>query len=409
MCIRDRTAEYCGINRGVDIGYMILSSLLYVDDVIDLSSSLSDRAEYHLQAITFIRQNNLSLSGTKCYRMAVNTDTTPPQLIINSDGSKFVVPAEVITYLGDLFNEKGDNDDLIDDRLKRGNKASICINSLIYETNLGIYQISVWLLLYNSLFLSTILFNSESWSKLRVQDIDKLKIMQQKFLKKMVGVASGTPNSFVFLELGVLPIESMIHKRQLMYLHRILTLPEEDPVHQMFVNLMALDQKGEQNWWSHVKSLLVNYHLSLDLNHIKTLKKCTFKEAVNKSVESKTFNELRTQCKSLSKTSSLTYETFKTQSYLLEMYPDQARIIFKMRCQMLDLKTQKSFMFREDDTLCRKCHLEEETFEHALNCQIDKESTEFINVNMENDMSNLLASTLARIARRIESFCDLAL
>ena len=193
-----------------------------------------------------------------------------------------------------------------------------------------------------------------------------------------------------------------------MYLHRILTLPEDDPVHQMFVNLMALDQKGEQNWWSHVKSLLVKYNLPVDLNHIKTLKKCNYKEAVNKSVENKTLNELNTQCKSLSKTSSLSYETLKTQSYLLQMYPDQARIIFKIRCQMLDLKTQKSFMFREDDTLCRKCTLEEETFEHALNCQIDKESSEFIDVNMENGISDLLAPTLARISLRIESFCDLA-
>ena len=107
--------------------------------------------------------------------------------------------------MGDIFNSLGYNDGLIADRIKRGTKALITIVSLIAETEVGIHHVSVMLLLYRALFLSTVLFNSSTWSNLRQKDLNSLKT-QLKFLKRIVGVASSTSNAFIYLELGVLPI-----------------------------------------------------------------------------------------------------------------------------------------------------------------------------------------------------------
>ncbi len=401
------TAEYCGINKGVLVGNMFLSSLLYVDDVIDLASSLIDREEFHREALIFAKMNNLTLSDTKCYGMALNTDVNPPELMIEVDGSKFVIPVEVLVYLGDVFNTKGNNDDLIKDRVRRGTKASICITSLIQETNLGKHEISVWLLLYHSLFLSTVLFNSQTWSRLRDKDMEKLQVMQQKLLKKMVGVSTGTPNSFLFLELGVLPIKAELHKRQLMYLHRILLLPIDDPVHQMFINLMALDLKGEENWWTQVKLLLPRYGLPLVFDNLRMYTKSTFKSLVNKAIRNVVTKELISECTSLQKTCSLQYETLETQEYLKVLYPNQARIILKSRCETLNLKTQNTFKFREDDTVCRKCCVEEETLQHVINCGFPE--SEHINFNASHidKLSDLQTTILMRITNRVEAFYDL--
>ncbi len=399
------TGEYCGINTGVEVGNMTVSSLLYVDDVIDLSSNVKDRERYHEHAVIFSRQNNLSLSGTKCYGMAMNCDDILPLLLIESDGSKCVIPAEVIIYLGDVFNEKGNNDDLIKDRIRRGTKASICITSLIRETNLGIYEMSVWLLLYCALFLSTVLFNSETWSRLRVKDIEQLQAMQNKFLKKMVGVSSGTPNSFLFLELGVLPIEAEIHKRQLMFLHRILQLPVDDPVHQMFLNLMILDQKGEANWWTQVKTLLPKYELPACLEDITKLKKNTFKDKVTKAINKTVLANLVKECSALIKTQNLVYDSLKMQDYLKVLYPNQSRIILKSRCQTLDIKTQSTFKYGEDDVLCRSCGAHDETFDHILNCGYEEKEHMKINICNLEESSDLITSILMRAANRIDTFC----
>ena len=306
------TAEYCGTNKGVQVGDMMLSSLLYVDDLIDLTTTITDRLEAHKAALLFSKLNNLTLSGTKCYGLAINSDDTPPTLMI--DDTKAVLPAEMIVYLGDPFNWKGNNDDLIQDRVGRGTKAMNCITSLIYEVNLGMHQISVWMLLYRSLFISTVLFNSQTWSCLRQKDLDTLQSLQLRVLKKMVGVPTSTPNSFIFLELGLLPIGAEIHKRMLMYLHRILQLPTGDPVAEMFRNLKDLDQNGEKNWWTLVKTLLDKYNLNMDLKSIKSIKKCTFKTIVNNAVNDTVFEGLKKECGSLKKTAGLRYSSFNIQS-----------------------------------------------------------------------------------------------
>ena len=123
----------------------------------------------------------------------------------------------------------------------------ITIVSLMSETEVGIHHVSVMLLLYRALFLSTVLFNSSTWSNLRKKDLDSLKTLQLKFLKRIVGVASSTCNAFVYLELGVLPINFEIEKRQLMYLHRILQLEPTDPVWKLFWDLKRMSDAGEKN------------------------------------------------------------------------------------------------------------------------------------------------------------------
>ena len=129
------TGEYCGLNIGVCVGDAILSSLVYVDDIIDLSSSLTGYLSAHQKALLFTKRKKLALSGTKCYTMILNQRTKDgkiPVLIIDSENN--VVLATEITYLGDVFNCKGDNNDLIADRVKRGTKAMITIASLMAET-----------------------------------------------------------------------------------------------------------------------------------------------------------------------------------------------------------------------------------------------------------------------------------
>ena len=73
-----------------------------MDDALDLSMSLTDRKESHDWAVLFTKLNNLSLSGTKCFEMALNVDETPPSLVI--DELKKVLPTDVIVIYS---TEKG--------------------------------------------------------------------------------------------------------------------------------------------------------------------------------------------------------------------------------------------------------------------------------------------------------------
>ena len=141
--------------------------------------------------------------------MAINNNEQLPDPM-EIDNDKMVIPTEETGYLGDVFNHRGNNDGLIKDRVRRGTKAMICISSLIQESNLGSHEVNVWLLLYRSLFLSTVVFNCQAWSRLREMDSNKLKVMQMKMLKRVLRLPSSCLNSFILLEFGVLPIEGEI-------------------------------------------------------------------------------------------------------------------------------------------------------------------------------------------------------
>ena len=60
------TAQYCGLNEGVHIGSMLLATLAYVDDIIDLTNSTEDCKASHENALLFSAMKKLILSATKC-------------------------------------------------------------------------------------------------------------------------------------------------------------------------------------------------------------------------------------------------------------------------------------------------------------------------------------------------------
>ena len=396
------TAEYCSTNLGVTIGTLVIASLLYVDDIIDLSSSHCDCLDAHQSAVLFAKLKKLKYSVSKCFNMIINKKKGSEHPELYLDDEEMVLPVSVITYLGDLFNEQGNNDDLISDRVKRGIKAMITIMAMMAETDVGVHYINVMLLLYRSLFLSSMLFNSQTWSKLRKKDIDALKITQLKFLKRIIGVASSTPNAFVFLELGVLPIDFEIEKRQLMYLHRILLLDENDPVHKMYVNMRDLSEGGELNWWSTVVELLKKYQL--DVENVKSMSKQSFSAVVRKTVSEAALINLKEECKSKKKTSHLNYATLNRQPYLDELFPSQARVVFKCRAQTIDIKSHLTYKYG-DDKVCRGCGCEEETYSHIVNCGWDPIEVVDLGMLEELDMSTKVKVQLC--VGRVRDFLNL--
>ena len=285
----------------------------------------------------------------------------------------------------------------------------VSIMSILSETDLGRFKISVALLLYRSLFLSTVLFNSQAWSKMRKKDLEQLQRLQSKFLKRIVGVPYSTCNSFTFLELGVLPIEYEIDKRRLMYLHRILNLDIDDPVYLMFQNMRTLSVAGEHNWWTDMEKVLKRYDIAVSLDEIQCMGKDAFRGMVKKAVEKTALSNLVSACSNMKKTSDLRYSSLKMQTYLNKQYPQHSKVIFQCRAKILDIKEHRTYKY--DDDICRGCGTAGETIEHILNCpgiqqQEDTKQTLITFTMMENlDESEILwaVQRICRFMDKIDS------
>ena len=79
------TAEYCESNVGVAVHDTVVSSLLWVDDTLDLSLSTANAENSHEKALKFGRKKKLWYSKKKCKSMVINgkKKDVPPDLYID--------------------------------------------------------------------------------------------------------------------------------------------------------------------------------------------------------------------------------------------------------------------------------------------------------------------------------------
>ena len=308
------TGEYCGSNKGVAVGTVVVSTLAFVDDLLDMSENASDAEKANLKALSFALLKKLLFNCQgKCKGMIVNkkSNDVQPSMFIRD---KRIELFSFVDYLGDIFQHNGKNSELVKDRLKRGLKVMLKIESIVAETEFGKHTIEVSLLMYRALFLSSILFNSQAWRNFTKTDFSQLQTLQLRLLKKLVGAPSSISSSFLFLELGVLPIKYEIHKRQISFLHHIVNLNDGDPVRMLYEHMKRLP--FEQNWLNDVLKSCAKYSIVVDEQSLRKIGRETFKSKVRSAIKEHAFQSLKEECRSQSKTKYLVYNEFERQSYL---------------------------------------------------------------------------------------------
>ena len=209
----------------------------------------------------------------------------------------------------------------------------------------------------------SILFNSQSWTHITQTQIKDLRRIQLKYLKRMLQAPDGTPNCITFLELGILPIEFEIHKRQLVFLHHIVHLDPSEYILQLYHQQLLF--QFEHNWANNTKLLLHKYNLQ----HIDPLSKSReeWKLTVASAIQNAAFHELKVESSKHTKSYLLQYDTFELQEYLYTCPVDIASFIFRLRARILNCKNNhhKSHL----NLTCSACHIEIETQKHIINCR----------------------------------------
>ena len=225
--------------------------------------------------------------------------------------------------------------------------------------NITLYPLS----LYKCVFLASILFNSQAWSNITQTQIKELRTVQLKFLKRIIQAPNSTPNCFTYLELGILPIEYEIHKRQLAFLHHILNLHPSAPVSQIYHQQLLFTH--EQNWANTTKKLLTTYNLQeVD---VRAKSKDEWKLLVNNAITNAAFQSLNTTCRTQAKTSHLQYDSLAPQPYLSKCPTDVASFLFRLRSRSLNCKNNHHKS--HTNLTCRVCNVEIECQQHIINCR----------------------------------------
>ena len=81
------------------------------------------------------------------------------------------------------------------------------------KVTLGSHYFTTAILLRESIFLSALLTNCESWHGLTLAQISKLENVDKLLLRKILKTPISTPTESMYLELGILRIGTMIKAR----------------------------------------------------------------------------------------------------------------------------------------------------------------------------------------------------
>ena len=313
---------------------------------------------------------------------------------------------ERIEYLGALFNSKGTNSDLVDGRIKKARACMINSLSMCGDVTLGAYAVESLTLVYKSVFIPTLLYGCQVWTRMTKNEETKLQTIQLQFLKRILHVPRSTCNCFVFLELGVLPVLAEIHTRKLNFLHHILSLGPEDPVLQTYKQQLLYE--AEKNWANECQDLMESYGLERCENKIKETSKEGWKKQVKEAVRKEwlfKLNEEKSRKKKITEMNQ--YEELKCRQYLIKLRSDRARLLFRIRGKITKIKEHRQYEYSEDNMDCRLCGVAEETLNHVicgcglLDSPVAREGGE------QSEELEVLESVVARVKEFLDKVDDM--
>ena len=236
-------------------------------------------------------------------------------------------------YLGDEISSDGSNRQNIQRRVSKGNGKISEIMSMLEKTSVGVHYFKIAMLLRESIFLNSVLTNSEVWYGLTSADIDLLEAVDKDLLRRIYKVPNSTPIAGLYLESGIMRIGTL-KARRVNFLHYLLKLDKSDMLSRVFYAQWEHAQK--QDWVEQVQKDLRDFGMPRDLETIQAKSEYVFKNLTKKKAkefELRSLIEMK-NTKSKSKMKNLNYPKLEMQTYLEELDANLASSVVKFRLRM---------------------------------------------------------------------------
>ena len=274
--------------------------------------------------------------------IAVEDETDEVKVKDIFEGMCMIEEKEEEKYLGDLISVDGRNLKNIKTRVNKGTGIVNNIMTILEGIPLGKQYFRIGMILRDSLLVSSMLFNSETWYNLTSKELELLETVDLALIRQLLKAPKGTPKEVLYLELGIIPFRDIIIGRRLNFSHSILN---ENP-HSLIYKFFEVQWKyrTRRDWVTLVQKDLEYLELQdLSLETIKNMKKIQFRSLVKQKIEEKTLEKLEKIKQTHSKVKILEHNELRMQKYLQpnseKIRKEEAQLIFKLRSRMTNVKT----------------------------------------------------------------------
>ena len=244
-------------------------------------------------------------------------------------------------YLGDIISTDGKH---VKNIQHRKNKALGIINQIkqiLESTYFGKHYFEVALVLRSSLFISSLLLNSEAWTNLTDKDIRGLEQSDEILLSKILDSEANSSNTFKYLELGIAPLRFEIMKRKILFLQYILKQDKSSMVYQVFQS--TCENPVKNDFVRNCEKYLNSLDLKLSFKEISEMSKFRFTKLVKEKISVAAYNYLIAEKNKQTKIAHIKYSGLEMQEYLMDgdVNVDVSKFILKARSKTLDIKSQR--------------------------------------------------------------------
>ena len=230
-------------NLGTKIMSTPVSNPSFADDIALLAISPSNLQNMIDMVYRYCQSWRIEVNVKKSSVIVFSKKRYEPRVGILY-GQHFLPQDKSMTHLGIIH----------DSNLKLGNRLKERIqksrNALFSMVGQGVNPQGVNPIvsanLYCKIILPILLYGSELWNNMTTTDLKQIVIFQHFVAKKLQGFARRTRSDIAESMLGLFRISSLIETRKLMFLHKILCLPEACITKEIFIRkyFMYLSDKN---------------------------------------------------------------------------------------------------------------------------------------------------------------------
>ena len=381
----------------------------FVDDILTVAKCGTQSLSLNTFINTQIETKKLEfhtpdITGkSKCHSIHVGkTSKICPKLKVH--GTE-IGQSDAETYLGDIISSDGKHCRNIHARSNKGLGITSQILSMLDKITVGEHYFQSAVLLRESLFLNGILTNAEIWYGIKSTDLKPLMDLDRFLIRKILNTPISTPVESLYLELGLLDIETILKARRINYFFYLLHKKPSDMLYRFFIAQWKYPAK--QDWAELVKQDLEDFGLSTNLDLIKSKSEYSFKKLVMKKAKQYAFEKFLKMKASHSKLKDLHYEDLQMQHYLKskDLTVEEARTIFWFRTRMAQFRD--NFRNNSDCNLCPLCKNHIDSQNLAFKCPVILENIEIfgrLEDIFDKNISKKLAETLISILNLRQTF-----
>ena len=337
-----------------------LDPLSYMDDVFDINENVKDSQTSNNLMEEFIGSKNLKLNldksnfiviGGSKERRKLKKEIKKNPLMLCGTQMKEV---EEVKYLGEIITMNNDESvhKTVLKRIGLAKRSVIEIRSILEDSRAArLGGINVAFHLFESVVLSSIFHNSETWDYMPKKTVKVLDDFFNFFFRKIFRCSTGAPIPNFYWQSGFLRAGYWILKRKLIFCHHLSNLP---------VNSLGREFFDIQMESSHPSLITeMREHLeSLSVPDLKSISKNMWRSKVTKYVINLNRTQLLEDIKRYKKLDYKEFEgdEFKRKEYFDSLDLEGVRMKIKLTSKVVPtIRTHFKRKYKERSLQCPSC------------------------------------------------------